>query len=41
MLIDSRYDSIVVVTRWFGGKQLGGDCLQHLQKAVRIYLKAL
>jgi putative IMPACT (imprinted ancient) family translation regulator len=29
-------DHIVVVTRWFGGKQLGGDRFRHLQKAVRI-----
>jgi putative IMPACT (imprinted ancient) family translation regulator len=34
-------DHIVVVTRCFGGKQLGGDRCRHLQKAVRIYLNAL
>ena len=34
-------DHIVVVTRWFGGKQLGGDRFRHVQKAVRIYLRAL
>ena len=34
-------DHIVVVTRWFGGKQLGGDRFRHVQEAVRIYLKAL
>lgn len=32
-------DHIVVVTRWFGGKQLGGDRFRHVQEAVRIYLK--
>jgi putative IMPACT (imprinted ancient) family translation regulator len=32
---------IVVVTRWFGGKQLGGDRFRHVQEAVRIYIKAL
>lgn len=32
---------IVVVTRWFGGKQLGGDSFRHVQEAVRIYIKAL
>lgn len=29
---------IVVVTRWFGGKQLGGDRFRHVQNAVRYYL---
>jgi len=29
---------IVVVTRWFGGKHLGGDRFRHVQEAVRIYL---
>src|SRR5210317_715656 len=28
----------VVVTRWFGGKQLGGDRFRHVQDAVRYYL---
>ena len=30
---------IVVVTRWFGGKQLGGDRFRHVQSAVRHYLE--
>ncbi len=34
-------DHIVVVTRWFGGKHLGGDRFRHLQEAVRIYIRAL
>lgn len=34
-------DHIVVVTRWFGGKHLGGDRFRHIQEAVRIYLKAM
>jgi putative IMPACT (imprinted ancient) family translation regulator len=34
-------DHIVVVTRWFGGKHLGGDRFRHVQEAVRIYLDAL
>lgn len=34
-------DHIVVVTRWFGGKHLGGDRFRNVQEAVRIYLKAL
>jgi putative IMPACT (imprinted ancient) family translation regulator len=29
---------IVVVTRWFGGKRLGGDRFRHVQNAVRYYL---
>jgi len=29
---------IVVVTRWYGGKQLGGDRFRHVQDAVRYYL---
>ena len=29
---------IVVVTRWFGGRHLGGDRFRHVQDAVRIYL---
>jgi putative IMPACT (imprinted ancient) family translation regulator len=29
---------IIVVTRWFGGKHLGGDRFRHVQEAVRIYL---
>ena len=32
---------IVVVTRWFGGKHLGGDRFRHVQEAVRIYIRAL
>ena len=29
---------IVVVTRWFGGKHLGGDRFRHVQTCVRHYL---
>lgn len=29
---------IVVVTRWYGGKHLGGDRFRHIQDAVRYYL---
>jgi len=32
---------IVVVTRWFGGKHLGGDRFRHVQEAVRIYLEGM
>lgn len=31
---------IVVVTRWYGGKHLGGDRFRHVQDAVRLYLEA-
>jgi putative IMPACT (imprinted ancient) family translation regulator len=34
-------DHVVVVTRWFGGRLLGGDRFRHLQAAVRIYLDDL
>lgn len=33
-------DHIVVVTRWYGGKPLGGDRFRHVQEAVRTYLAA-
>ena len=29
---------IIVVTRWYGGKHLGGDRFRHVQDAVRTYL---
>ena len=29
---------LVVVTRWYGGKHLGGDRFRHVQEAVRLYL---
>lgn len=29
---------VIVVTRWYGGKHLGGDRFRHVQEAVRIYL---
>lgn len=34
-------DHLIVVTRWFGGKHLGGDRFRHVQEAVRIYLEDL
>ncbi|ARU16724.1 YigZ family protein [Croceicoccus marinus] len=34
-------DHLIVVTRWYGGKQLGGDRFRHVQEAVRIYLESL
>jgi putative IMPACT (imprinted ancient) family translation regulator len=32
-------DHLVIVTRWFGGKHLGGDRFRHVQEAVRVYLE--
>lgn len=34
-------DTIVVVTRWYGGKHLGGDRFRHVQDAVRQFIAAL
>lgn len=33
-------DHIIVVTRWYGGVQLGGDRFAHIVTAVRAYLSA-
>ncbi|MEE9387706.1 MAG: YigZ family protein [Paracoccaceae bacterium] len=30
---------IIVVTRWYGGKHLGGDRFRHVADAVRYYLE--
>ncbi|WP_194098054.1 YigZ family protein [Marivivens aquimaris] len=32
---------IICVTRWFGGKHLGGDRFRHVQDAVRVYLEGM
>lgn len=29
---------VVIVTRWYGGKKLGGDRFRHVQDATRTYL---
>lgn len=29
---------LIIVTRWYGGKHLGGDRFRHVQTAVRHYL---
>lgn len=34
-------DHLVVVTRWYGGKNLGGDRFRHVKTCVRSYLDAL
>ncbi|WP_293575640.1 YigZ family protein [Phaeobacter sp.] len=33
-------DHIIIVTRWYGGKKLGGDRFRRVQDAVRAYLDA-
>lgn len=33
-------DHVVVVTRWYGGKKLGGDRFRRVQDCVRAYLEA-
>lgn len=38
---DGLHDHLIVVTRWFGGKHLGGDRFRHVQSCVRMYLEAL
>ena len=39
MLIrEDLQNHIIVVTRWYGGKHLGGDRFRHVQNAVRYYL---
>lgn len=35
------HDHVVVVTRWYGGKHLGGDRFRHVQSCVRAYLDAI
>lgn len=32
------YDTIIVVTRWYGGVHLGGDRFRHVQTCVRRFL---
>jgi Uncharacterized protein family UPF0029 len=34
-------DHVVIVTRWYGGKHLGGDRFRHVQEAVRVYLEEM
>ena len=33
-------DHMIIVTRWYGGKKLGGDRFRRVQDAVRAYLDA-
>jgi len=32
---------IIIVTRWYGGKKLGGDRFRRVQDCVRAYLEAM
>ena len=34
-------EHLIVVTRWYGGKHLGGDRFRHVQTCVRAYLDAI
>ena len=36
---DEVVNHLVVVTRWYGGKHLGGDRFRHVQTCVRDYLE--
>ncbi len=31
-------DHVIIVTRWYGGKKLGGDRFRRVQDATRLYL---
>ena len=35
------FDHLIIVTRWYGGKHLGGDRFRHVQTCVRAYFDAL
>lgn len=32
------HNHVIVVTRWYGGKHLGGDRFRHVAEACRVYL---
>ncbi len=34
-------DHVIVVTRWYGGKKLGGDRFRRVQDATRAYLESI
>ncbi len=35
---EGLFDHLIVVTRWYGGKHLGGDRFRHVQTCVRAYI---
>jgi len=34
-----RQDELIIVSRWYGGKQLGGNRFRHVQDATKMYLE--
>ncbi|WP_298836452.1 YigZ family protein [uncultured Roseobacter sp.] len=38
---EGLHNHLIIVTRWFGGKHLGGDRFRHVQEAVRRYIAQL
>lgn len=38
---EGLFDHLIIVTRWYGGKHLGGDRFRHVQTCVNAYLEAL
>ncbi len=34
-------DHVIIVTRWYGGKKLGGDRFRRVQDAVRAYFEVI
>ena len=38
---EGLFDHMIIVTRWYGGKHLGGDRFRHVQTCVRAYLDAI
>lgn len=35
------HNHLIIVTRWYGGKHLGGDRFRHVQTCVEVYLSAV
>ena len=38
---EGLHNHLIVVTRWYGGKHLGGDRFRHVQSCVSAYIDAL
>lgn len=38
---EGLHDHLIIVTRWYGGKHLGGDRFRHVQTCVTAYLERL
>lgn len=38
---EGMQDHMIIVTRWYGGKHLGGDRFRHVQTCVKEYLDTL